>query len=428
MTLTILMVLLLFSNIIMINYFMGGQDKSFEVELNRVHNLLVNRTNKQLDSATLDPDEINVDIRDYKYIVNVDLIYTDNMPTDKVDEFYKFNGSEYRIYPIIREDRVISYVRIDYKTDSMNVIRNMNWFMNSIILLMIVILTIVYVYMGKQIIKPFHQISELPYELSKGHITKDIKESQNRFFGKFIWGLNLLRENLEELKKKELELVKDKKLMILSISHDIKTPLSAIKLYARALIVNLYDTEEKKQEIARNIEEKSNEIEKFVAQIIEQTKTNFLHINVVMGEFYLEDLINHIKYTYSEKLKLLKTTLEIDSYTNCMLKGDMERLIEAIQNIIENAIKYGDGTKISLDFMEEENYLLISITNWGNTLPDTEIVHIFESFYRGTNSYEKTGSGLGLYICKEILNRMDGELYAQATGDKMSITIVVERL
>lgn len=106
----------------------------------------------------------------------------------------------------------------------------------------------------------------------------------------------------------------------------------------------------------------------------------------------------------------------------------MERLLEAAENVIENAIKYGNGTKINLSFMEEENYLLITITNFGNTLPESETIHIFESFYRGTNSFEKQGSGLGLYICKEILKRMDGEIYAQASGETMSITLVVERL
>lgn len=428
MLLTILILVLLFSNVVMIRFLKNGQDKTFEVELNRVHNLVVNRMNHDIDSNTFHPYELDIDLSEYKYIVNIRVLYTDIMTTSEVDEFYRYDGSEYRIYPMIKEDKVVSYVRLDYKTDSMIVYRNINWFINCIILILIAIVTVVYAYVGKQIIKPFHQISELPYELAKGHLTRDIKESPNRFFGRFVWGLNLLRENLEELKKNELKLVKDKKLMILSISHDIKTPLSVIKLYARALCVNLYDTEEKKQEIARNIEEKSNEIEKFVAQIIDQTKTDFLHINVVMGEFYLADLIERIKYTYSERLNLLKTTLEIESYRNYLLKGDLERLIEATENVIENAIKYGDGTKININFMEEENYLLISITNWGNTLPDTEIVHIFESFYRGNNSFEKEGSGLGLYICKEILNRMDGEVYAQVIEDRISIILVVERL
>lgn len=428
MLLTILILVLLFSNVIMISFLKNGYDKTFEVELNRVHNLLVNRLNLEVDSTTFQPYELDVDLSDYNYIISIRMLYTDDMAPNEVGEFYKYDGSEYRIYPIINEDKVVSYARIDYKTDSVTVLRNINWLMNSIILLLIVIVTVVYTYVGKQIIKPFHLISELPFELAKGHLTRDIKESPNRFFGRFLWGINLLRENLEELKKKELRLEKDKKLMILSISHDIKTPLSAIKLYARALIVNLYDTEEKKEEIARNIEEKSNEIEKFVAQIIEQTKTDFLHINVVIGEFYLADFVERIKYMYSERLKLIKATLENDSYTNYLLKGDMERLIEATQNIIENAIKYGDGTKINFNFMEEENYLLISITNWGNTLPDTEILHIFESFYRGTNSFEKEGSGLGLYICKEILNRMGGEIYAKVIEDKMIITLVVERI
>lgn len=71
---------------------------------------------------------------------------------------------------------------------------------------------------------------DIPYELARGNLTAPIKENKYRFFGKFTWGINLLRE---------------KKTLILSLSHDIKTPLSAIHLYAKALSKGLYKEHEK---------------------------------------------------------------------------------------------------------------------------------------------------------------------------------------
>ena len=78
-------------------------------------------------------------------------------------------------------------------------------------------------------------MSEVSIELAKGNLSAHVKEDKNKFFGKFLWGIDMLRENLENNKEKELQLQKEKKTLILSISHDIKTPLSAIKLYAKAL-------------------------------------------------------------------------------------------------------------------------------------------------------------------------------------------------
>ena len=68
---------------------------------------------------------------------------------------------------------------------------------------------------------------------------------KSRFFGKFTWGVNLLREKIEDDRKKELSMQRDKKLLLLSLSHDIKTPLSAIKLNAKAIAKGIYNDEEK---------------------------------------------------------------------------------------------------------------------------------------------------------------------------------------
>ena len=86
--------------------------------------------------------------------------------------------------------------------------------------------------------------NHVPKELAKGNLAVPISEEKSRFFGEFTWGVNLLRESIENSRKKEITMQKDKKLLLLSLSHDIKTPLSAIKLNAKALARGLYKNEE----------------------------------------------------------------------------------------------------------------------------------------------------------------------------------------
>lgn len=92
---------------------------------------------------------------------------------------------------------------------------------------------------------------------------------------------------------------------------------------------------------------------------------------------------------------------------------------------MENALKYGDKQSIQVTFTEEEYCQLITITNSGKPIQSTEFIHMFESFWRGSNAHSKDGYGLGLYICKRIMNEMKGEIFAQSTENSMSFVLVV---
>ena len=264
-----------------------------------------------------------------------------------------------------------------------------------------------WVYVRNKILKPFHRLSEVPFELSKGNLSVPLQENKDKFFGRFVWGMDLLRENLEENRAKELELQREKKMLLLSLSHDIKTPLSAIKLYAKALSRNLYKDEAKKLEIAGNIDEKVDEIEGYISDIVKASSEDFLHFEVENGEFYIKDVLEQIRDYYQDKMQLNQIVFDMGQYSNCLVYGDKDRFVEVLQNIIENAIKYGDGKHIWLEMEREEEEYVIRISNTGCQLEDKEVPHIFDSFFRGSNVEKKPGSGLGLYICRQLMHLME---------------------
>ncbi len=282
-------------------------------------------------------------------------------------------------------------------------------------------------YIRQKILFPFNTLSDIPYKLSKGNLTAPVKESKNRYFGKFLWGIDLLRENIEQQKQRELELQKEKKTLLLSLSHDVKTPLSAIKLYSKALSKDLYNDKEKQREIAESINQKADEIENYISQIITASREDFLSLEVEQSEFYLSDLVKSISEYYTEKLSLVKTEFNIGEYTNTLLSGDLNRSIEVLQNAMENALKYGDGKRIELLFPDDEEAVLISVKNTGCTLGKSELPHIFESFWRGENAENIGGSGLGLYICRQLMHKMKGEIFAEINNDTFTVTAVFSK-
>ena len=327
---------------------------------------------------------------------------------------------------VIREINGKLY-RFDYKTDVSADKTETVITVNIILGVMALILIVIMLYIKLKILKPFEQLSDVPYELSKGNLTAPVKETKNRFFGRCIWGVDMLRENMEQQKERELELQRDKKMLLLSLSHDIKTPLSAIKLYSKALPKGLYTSAEKQLEIAENINTKADEIECYVSQIITASREDFLSLEVNMGEFYLSELVTKIKQYYIEKLSLIKTEFTVESYTDCLLSGDPDRSVEVIQNIVENAIKYGDGKSIGISFSEEDGCILVAVRNSGCTLIDTDLPHIFDSFWRGSNAENEKGSGLGLYICRQLMHKMNGDIFAQKNDGFMCVTSVFEK-
>lgn len=354
----------------------------------------------------------SADISECVYVTNIEQYGEGFYSTDSDYVIYEINGYLYRF-----DYNSNGYSHKTYLVGTVNIV------LGVIAILFIAAL----LYIKFAIFAPFERLSSLPYEFSKGNLTAPIKEMKNRFFGKFLWGIDILRENIEQQKQSELEMQKEKKALLLSLSHDIKTPLSAIKLYSAALSKNLYSDAEKQQKVAESITEKADEIEGYVSQIIMASREDFLSLEVEIGEFYLSELIEKITRYYREKLALIKTDFNVGKYKNCLLSGDLSRSVEVLQNIMENALKYGDGRRVELIFSEDDECVQIAVRNGGCTLSKDDLPHIFESFWRGANTVNIRGSGLGLYICRQLMRKMNGEIFAEINDDTITVTTVFTR-
>lgn len=297
---------------------------------------------------------------------------------------------------------------------------------NCVLGALFVLMTGLLYYIHRHIIAPFGRLNDVPKELARGNLAVPIPEEKSRFFGKFAWGVNLLRESIEDGRKKEITMQRDKKLLLLSLSHDIKTPLSAIKLNAKALAKGLYKDEEKRRTAAESINTHADEIERFVSEITKASSEDFMNFEVTLSEEFLSAIITKIDARYAPRLSMSGTDLVIRKYDDCILSCDPDRLAECLQNLIENAIKYGDGKRIEIGFDKMDGCELITVSNTGCTLETKELPQIFESFHRGNNADKVQGNGLGLFICKRLMSLMGGEVYADIRKGCFFVTLVVK--
>lgn len=347
------------------------------------------------------------DLSGYPHITGV---YTD-------DDLYKSDEH----YVIIEANGTL--YRVEYTLGNH---RSMLIIVNCISGVILLLLCSVFAYIWRNVITPFGRLNDVPQELARGNLAVPIPEQKSRFFGKFTWGVNLLREKIEDDRQKELSMQRDKKLLLLSLSHDIKTPLSAIKLNAKALARGIYSDEEKRRRAAESINARADEIEQFVSEITKAASEDFMNFEVTQGEVFLSQIISKISARYAPQLSLSGTEFVIHKYEDCILSCDPDRLAECLQNLIENAIKYGDGRQIGIGFDKMDGCELITVTNTGCTLESKELPQIFGSFHRGNNAGNTQGNGLGLFICKRLMSLMGGEVYAEIHDKCFCITLVVK--
>lgn len=115
-------------------------------------------------------------------------------------------------------------------------------------------------------------------------------------------------------------------------------------------IEGIYESRDKQKDCARLIGQKAERIENLIGEIITASVSSLQNIEVKQGEFYLENWLNRLLPAHKERLRLLKINLEVGGFTDKLLLGDADKLLEVMDNLIENAIKYGDGGLIRISF------------------------------------------------------------------------------
>ena len=404
------------------------QNEAYKVVLNRIEQE-IRLSESEKDDAISNVEELN-DENVFKMQRNfgveiVDIESVDIVSSDGKTIAEWLNSEEKTNYLFSTETTLY---KITYRYEG-RTSEEVLWYFNGIVVILLSLCIAVFIHIRQNILKPFFEFSDMPFELAKGNLTKPIKENKNKYFGRFLWGMNLLREHMEESRQKELELQKENKVLLISLSHDIKTPLNAISLYAKAISRNLYKEEEKKREVAENIHTKVGEIEAYMAEIVKASNEEFMNFEVTNGEFYSREVFDTIADYYADKMELNQIEFMVEEYPNCLLFGDRERVIEVLQNLIENAIKYGDGRRIVLKAVKSEEAYEIFVCNTGCTMDKVELTHIFDSFYRGSNVGKQKGSGLGLFICRKLMHLMDGEILADIlqneSGQVMQVKVIL---
>ncbi len=218
-----------------------------------------------------------------------------------------------------------------------------------------------------------------------------------------------MNEELGELKQ-QIQLQDD---FVSTISHELRTPLGFIKGYSTSLLREdtSWDTETQK-EFLTIIDEEADHLSLLIENVLEsarlQSKTLPLRFQPLRLDAVLRDISTRIRSRYKE----LDVSLELEA--SATIQADGVRIAQVFENLFTNAVKYAPGSAIEVGLNQIGSSLRITFKDHGPGIPAESLPLIFERFYR-VRTEKATGTGLGLYICKQIVEAHRGKIWAEST-------------
>ena len=126
--------------------------------------------------------------------------------------------------------------------------------------------------------------------------------------------------------------------------------------------------------------------------------------------FYLTEIEDFIRREYDNRLNVLRIPYTIDLKSRVMISSDKSGICRILTQLLENAIKYGDGRGITVTVDKNEDGYVFSVRDVGRRIPDSEMPYVFNSFWRGSNASDVEGNGLGLYEASFIACKLGGDI------------------
>lgn len=287
----------------------------------------------------------------------------------------------------------------------------------------------------QSMIKPLNALRRATQQLKEGNLDYSLEDniSEDDEIGQLCGDFEEMRVHLKEEIERRIQYEQDLRELISNISHDIKTPLTAIKGYAEGLLDGVADTPEKQERYLKTIYTKASDMSTLVDELSFYTKidTNNIpyHFEKVRVNDYFLDCVEDNK----PELELICIDLEFCSNVKeeTQVLADREQLHRVMSNLIGNAVKYrGEKEKgqISIRLFEEELLVRVEVEDNGQGISQAALPYIFERFYRAdaSRNSKQGGTGLGLAIVKKIIEEHGGTIFAESEegqGTKLVFTL-----
>lgn len=269
-------------------------------------------------------------------------------------------------------------------------------------------------------VTPIKKMLKVIEEMSNGHLNKRMKITGNDEFRELAETFNHMADKIEDVENRKDQFVSN-------VSHELKTPLSSIKVLGESTLhmdgIDKETYDEFLTDIISEVDRMTEIINDLLTLVrLDQDSAN-LNIETVSLQELIHTILNSLKSLYLSKKITMYTSIESD----VNIEIDKLKMFSAISNIIENAIKYTpEGGTIDIDLKSDSKYVYLSVQDTGVGIAEKELDNIFTRFYRVDDSRNRAtgGTGLGLSIAHSVVLLHNGSIRVNSIVDEGSLFLI----
>lgn len=282
------------------------------------------------------------------------------------------------------------------------------------------------------IVTPIRRLDEAAQNIKEGNLDFTIQADSRDEVGRLCQNFEDMRKRLKESAEEKVVAEKENRILISNISHDLKTPITAIKGYVEGILDGVADTPEKMDKYIRTIYSKANDMDRLINELTLYSKIDTNRIPYNFNKINAADYFNDCVEEIGLELEAQHIGLSYFDYAgdDVVIIADPEQLKRVIDNIIGNSVKYMDKEHglINIRIKDVGDFIQVEIEDNGKGIAQKDLPFVFDRFYRADASRNSStgGSGIGLSIVKKIIEDHGGKIWAtskESTGTIMYFVI-----
>ena len=333
---------------------------------------------------------------------------------------YGFSQSQaQKAQAVTESDGTVYDISITDSADSQGRVHVMakDLFISAFVILISVAL-VVGLWVYRSIAVPLVKLKKATQNIKEGNLDFVLDVEGKDEFSELCQDFEEMRRRLKESTEEKSLIEKENRELISNISHDLKTPITAVKGYVEGIMDGVADTPEKMDRYVRTIYNKTNEMDHLINELTFYSKIDTNRIPYTFSKLNVEDYFEDCSEEVGLELETRGIELVYANYVekDVMVIADGEQIRRVIHNIISNAIKYMDKPKgiIQIRIKDVGDFIQIEIEDNGKGIGPKDLPYIFDRFYRTdvSRNSSKGGSGFGLSIVKKILEDHGGKVWA----------------
>lgn len=303
----------------------------------------------------------------------------------------------------------------------------------SALVAMVCVVLYVLLWVYTSIVRPIENLREATRKIKEGDLNFTLEIESKDEIGELCQDFEEMRIRLKENEEEKLQADRDQKELLSNISHDLKTPITAIRLYIEGIRDGVASSPEKLEKYVKTIYNKTNDMNRLIDELTFYSKIDTNKVPYNFDRIRIVDFFSDCAEEVGLDLESrnIEFVFESNVDENVTIIADVEQLKRVVNNIISNAIKYLDKTPgiISIKLFDENDFVRIEIADNGRGIAKKDLSLIFDRFFRTDSSRNSSmgGSGIGLSIVKKIIEDHGGSIWASSIEGKETTLLMVLR-